>query len=329
MAFRRQKLTQRRKTVGFTQESLAEHLGVERSTVIRWEAGDSEPLPSIRPSLARALQVSIDQLADLLAGSEDAGVTQALSADPGETAPLRPDVWPPVRMGGREFDNPNNPTLAETVEALRRALWSAGANAEDLAAMLLAGGSSRASLGATGPDASEPPHTGSPSPPAPITVPPEITSDEVLRRGFRPRRRKRFVVAGVFVLALPAVWLSPPLGFSHSGTSVQAGPAAAPVLASPAPNLGSGTDNSPRLAASPEVVSAAPVVAPAGGPATSPAAVAPAPRTARATGNTRTVRRSTRPTMRPPARPEWVAPAAVAGDRWGGVSQMKRFDHLW
>lgn len=327
MAFRRQKLTQRRKTVGFTQESLAEHLGVERSTVIRWEAGDSEPLPSIRPSLARALQVSIDELADLLAGSEDASVTQALAAEPGETAPRRPAVQPPVRMGGPGLGNLSDPKLAETVEALRRALWSAGANAEDLAAMLLADESSRASLGATGPDDSEPPRTGSLNRPAPITVPPEITSDGVPRRGFGPRRRKRFVVAGVFVLALPAVWLSPPFGFSHSGASVQASSAVAPVLVSPAPNLGAVTDKNPQLAASPEVVSIAPVVAPVS--AASPAAAAPAPRTARTTGNTRTVRRSTRPTMRPPARPEWVGPATVAADRWGGYSQMKRFDHLW
>lgn len=66
MAFRRYGLAQRRKAVGFTQESFAERLGVERSTVMRWEAGETEPLPYIRPKMARALHISIDQLAQLL-----------------------------------------------------------------------------------------------------------------------------------------------------------------------------------------------------------------------------------------------------------------------
>lgn len=66
MALRRHGLAQRRKDVGFTQESLAERLGVERSTVVRWEAGETEPLPDIRPRIAQALHVSIDHLARLL-----------------------------------------------------------------------------------------------------------------------------------------------------------------------------------------------------------------------------------------------------------------------
>ncbi|MGH3839378.1 MAG: helix-turn-helix transcriptional regulator, partial [Pseudonocardiaceae bacterium] len=74
MAPRRQRLSQRRKTVGLTQESLAQRLGVERSTVVRWEAGDTKPLPSIRPKVARALRVSTDQLAELLSESENAGM---------------------------------------------------------------------------------------------------------------------------------------------------------------------------------------------------------------------------------------------------------------
>lgn len=312
MAFRRQQLTQRRKAVGFTQESLAEHLGVERSTVIRWEAGDSEPLPSIRPSLARALQVSIDQLADLLTGSDDAGTPRTVSADPEETAPVpAPEVQQAERPGGPALDNPIHPQVAETLEALRRALRSADLSAEDLAAMLVGG--------------------SSPNLQAPSAVPLDITPDEVQRSRFSSRRAKRFAAAGVVVLALPAAWLAPPFGFSHSGASVQAGAGAqepaAPVLASPAPDRG--RDTSPPLTDSPVDVAAAPVIAPAGGSAASPSAAGPAPRTASAAGDTRTVRRSTRPAMQPPPGREWVVPAAVAGDRWGGVSQMKRVDDLW
>lgn len=66
MATKRHRLVLRRKTVGYTQEQLAEQLGVERSTVIRWEAGTTQPLPWQWPNLADALKVSVEQLADLL-----------------------------------------------------------------------------------------------------------------------------------------------------------------------------------------------------------------------------------------------------------------------
>jgi ribosome-binding protein aMBF1 (putative translation factor) len=40
-----------RKAVGLSQERLAERLGVERSTVQRWEAGNSTPQPWQQPRL--------------------------------------------------------------------------------------------------------------------------------------------------------------------------------------------------------------------------------------------------------------------------------------
>ena len=52
--------------MGFTQETLAEHLGLERSTVGRWERGTGTPQPWNQPDLAKALGVSQDVLADLL-----------------------------------------------------------------------------------------------------------------------------------------------------------------------------------------------------------------------------------------------------------------------
>lgn len=36
-------LAQRRKALGLTQDALAGLLGVERSTVVRWERGETEP----------------------------------------------------------------------------------------------------------------------------------------------------------------------------------------------------------------------------------------------------------------------------------------------
>jgi len=70
---RRQRLIQRRKALGLTQEALAELVDVGRSTVVRWERGESEPLPSIRARLARALKVSEDLLESLLTADDQRG----------------------------------------------------------------------------------------------------------------------------------------------------------------------------------------------------------------------------------------------------------------
>ena len=71
-AAKRRRLAQRRKAVGLTQEQLAEELGVERTTVVRWERGTTEPLPWLRPKLARVLKVSADRLGELLAAGPTA-----------------------------------------------------------------------------------------------------------------------------------------------------------------------------------------------------------------------------------------------------------------
>ncbi|SEF24729.1 Helix-turn-helix [Amycolatopsis pretoriensis] len=42
---RREELVSARKAAGLTQEKLAEVMCVDRSTVIRWEAGEYAPLP--------------------------------------------------------------------------------------------------------------------------------------------------------------------------------------------------------------------------------------------------------------------------------------------
>jgi transcriptional regulator with XRE-family HTH domain len=45
MAAKRYRLALRRKTVGFTQEGLAERLGIDPTTVRRWESGETEGGP--------------------------------------------------------------------------------------------------------------------------------------------------------------------------------------------------------------------------------------------------------------------------------------------
>ncbi|MGC9665557.1 helix-turn-helix transcriptional regulator [Planosporangium sp. 12N6] len=64
---RRYRLAQRRKAVGLSQERLADVVGVDRSTVVRWERADTDPQPWHRPRLAAALKLSVEELAELLA----------------------------------------------------------------------------------------------------------------------------------------------------------------------------------------------------------------------------------------------------------------------
>jgi transcriptional regulator with XRE-family HTH domain len=66
MPMKRVSFAARRKAVGFSQDQLAERLKVDRSTVARWESGETEPQPWVRPRLAKVLQVSLERLEDLL-----------------------------------------------------------------------------------------------------------------------------------------------------------------------------------------------------------------------------------------------------------------------
>lgn len=74
---------------GFTQESLADTLRVERTTVHRWEAGRSRPQPYLWPKLAGLLGLAPAEFRALLgsparlAGSPDPRQPQAGAVDPG------------------------------------------------------------------------------------------------------------------------------------------------------------------------------------------------------------------------------------------------------
>ncbi|MGW7754434.1 helix-turn-helix transcriptional regulator [Streptomyces violaceusniger] len=55
-------LAERRKALGYSQEGLAHVLGVDRTTVGRWESGKTEIQPSLRQKYAAALQLDLAEL---------------------------------------------------------------------------------------------------------------------------------------------------------------------------------------------------------------------------------------------------------------------------
>lgn len=78
MVNRRDALAARREALGFTQESFAIRLGVELSTVGRWERGTLTPHPWRRRRIAEALDVSLERLDELLTpATADRGGTLA------------------------------------------------------------------------------------------------------------------------------------------------------------------------------------------------------------------------------------------------------------
>ncbi len=301
MALRRQGLSQRRKAVGLTQESLAERLGVERSTVVRWEAGDTEPLPSIRPDLARVLQVSIDQLAELLAESENAEATRALSADAEVTIPmLLPEVRSKVQSGRVELED-LIPQVAGTVEALRRSLRSAGVVPES--------------------DVPEPAEPEVPHRQSLAAIPRDVEPADVQGRRARSRRFKRSAAASILAF-VAGVAVAVSFVNTHSGPNPPAAAGtSAPVAAIPAPGPGS---NSPRSEDSTGAAHMAPGAAPskpADGPATPGAAAVPAPQTIRSDNRT-TSRSKPRSATTTPSAPRHPAiPAeAYAWSQMAGLS---------
>ena len=68
---RRRRLVERRESLGLTQEKLAELVGVDRTTVARWELGVTAPQPARRLLLAKVLNVSPKELSMLIFDGRD------------------------------------------------------------------------------------------------------------------------------------------------------------------------------------------------------------------------------------------------------------------
>jgi tetratricopeptide (TPR) repeat protein/transcriptional regulator with XRE-family HTH domain len=116
-----------------TQEAVAGLLGVERSTVTRWERGERAPQPWLRPKLARVLHVSADRLEELLEGDGPAGSARGPEAGPREDPPVTvPRQLPPAvaDFTGRTAE----------LETLTRILGSAGTGAPGTVVVAAIGG---------------------------------------------------------------------------------------------------------------------------------------------------------------------------------------------
>ncbi|MFF4492658.1 multiprotein-bridging factor 1 family protein [Streptomyces sp. NPDC001546] len=91
-------LAERRKALGYSQEKLAELLGVDRTTVGRWERGEISPQPCQRPALASTLEISLQEVKILLPPP------QAVERGTGRPKPSdHPSAGDPDEMIRREF----------------------------------------------------------------------------------------------------------------------------------------------------------------------------------------------------------------------------------
>ena len=116
MAVKRRSFAQARRAAGFTQESLAERLGVDRTTVARWESGEYTPQPWLRPKIAEAFGLSLRELRELVDGVETAGRAVEVSAPVVEagSVPVPLAGSEPVPMAGQEHDR-----LSKEMELVR------------------------------------------------------------------------------------------------------------------------------------------------------------------------------------------------------------------
>lgn len=97
---KRERLAERRKAMGLSQERLAEAVGVDGSTVARWERGETDPLAVYRPRIAEALNVPLEELGDLLVlravrRTDDDAANGAGEPEPGGAAHLH--AWGALR----------------------------------------------------------------------------------------------------------------------------------------------------------------------------------------------------------------------------------------
>ncbi|MEA5358748.1 helix-turn-helix domain-containing protein [Amycolatopsis sp., V23-08] len=112
MVAKRDELARTRRAAGYTQEQLAEVLGVDVKTIGNWESGKTEPLPYKRPKLAAVLHVSAARLEELLhvdpaverSGEHESPDADAIGPASGQRRPLPATRLPHHRQPDRQAD---------------------------------------------------------------------------------------------------------------------------------------------------------------------------------------------------------------------------------
>jgi transcriptional regulator with XRE-family HTH domain len=103
---------------------LAELLGVERSTVVRWESAETDPQPCHRTRIAAALQVALDQLDDMLSDVSVAtrrGQIMGDNARNSSSAATRAELLTGLRAFLTSYlPNPSPQPAAHTLADIRR-----------------------------------------------------------------------------------------------------------------------------------------------------------------------------------------------------------------
>ena len=140
MPDKRVSLARQRRALGMTQEQLAAAIGMgtDRSTIYRWESGQTTPPPRKQLRLARVLGISSSELVDLLVSG--AGQDHSVSGSRighALRSPMRRDqatvasLWQEVRGLDERYDRtPSTSLLADTGQVLGQigALARSGGN---------------------------------------------------------------------------------------------------------------------------------------------------------------------------------------------------------
>ncbi|KOG16222.1 MULTISPECIES: helix-turn-helix transcriptional regulator [Streptomyces] len=122
-------LKKRRKDCGYSQETFAAAAGVDRTTVGRWERGETEPQPPLRPKLAKLLGLDMAGLGALLSPQavtqEAEGHLDNLTSDSGDDM-IRRDFLRVLAIAGAFPALPAHEILDETADsrAMNDHLWS-------------------------------------------------------------------------------------------------------------------------------------------------------------------------------------------------------------
>ncbi|TQM78196.1 DNA-binding XRE family transcriptional regulator [Saccharothrix saharensis] len=115
---KRGKLQERRTKRGFTQEGLAALLHVSPRTIRGWEAGTSAPYPEYRQPLADALDVTLDQLEQLLGEPRTSAAVRSAPGAPRYAAALVDRLHRDYQAACYDEVRRALPAVLETVAAL-------------------------------------------------------------------------------------------------------------------------------------------------------------------------------------------------------------------